>query len=146
MSEPEAVLYDEPGSGAAPLLWGPGFALAGYLFELATGARTHALAWVLIGLVLLVMTAVWVYARRRFLAVRVTGRTLWQGREQLAVTSIGEFDDVGAPAGARVLGGGWSVPRKYHSLPLRLDDGTVVLAWARDPERLRSALREAIAA
>jgi hypothetical protein len=47
---------------------------------------------------------------------------------------------VGTPVGARVLGGGWSVPRKYDELPVKLDDGTVVLAWARDVEALKAAL------
>jgi hypothetical protein len=46
--------------------------------------------------------------------------------------------------GGRVLGGGWTVPRKYDELPLRLDDGTVVLAWARDGEALRSALSRVV--
>lgn len=144
MSEEEdehAVRYREPGAGGAPLLWGPGFALAGYLVELAIGGPRHGVAWVCVGLALLAVLSVWVYSRRRFLAVRVTTENLWQGREKLPVRRIVEVDDVGAPVGAKVLGGGWSVPKKYDALPLRLDDGSVVLAWARDVEDLRSALR-----
>jgi hypothetical protein len=76
--------------------------------------------------------------------VRVTRGALWQGREQLAVSRIAVVTDLGAPVGARVLGGGWTVPRKYDELPLRLDDGTVVLAWARDGEALRSALSRVV--
>lgn len=139
----ETVLYKEPGSGLAPLLWGPLFALAGFLSEVLLGGPTHPLAWTLVGLALLALTAVWVYARRRFLAVRLTPTTLWLGREPLAVRRITEVDDVGAPVGAAVLGGGWTVPRKYDELPLRLDDDSVVLAWAKDVEALRSALHEA---
>jgi hypothetical protein len=46
------------------------------------------------------------------------------------------------PVGARVLGGGWTVPKKFTEVPLRLTDDTVVVAWARDPEALRAALSE----
>ncbi|WP_216210726.1 DUF3093 family protein [Amycolatopsis aidingensis] len=145
MTEPagEPTIYHEPGAGGAPLLWGPGFALAGYLAELSIGGPTHTFAWVGVGVVLLLLSMVWVYARRRFLLVRVTPSTLWQGREALPVARIAELDEVGAPAGARVLGGAWTVPRKYTEVPIRLDDGSVVLAWARDDARLRSALHEA---
>ncbi|WP_113695722.1 hypothetical protein [Amycolatopsis albispora] len=140
MTEPR-VLLDEPGAGGAPLLWGPGFALAGFLLELLAGGPVHGIEWVLVGLVLLGVTMLWVYARRRFLSVKVTTEALWQGRESLPVERIKELDDVGAPVGAKVLGGGPAVPRKFDGVPLRLDDGSVVLAWARDAEKLRAALR-----
>lgn len=74
--------------------------------------------------------------------MRVTRQELWQGREALPLSQIKEIDDVGTPVGARVLGGGWTVPRKYDELPIRLDDGTVVLAWAKDVDSLRDALNE----
>lgn len=142
----QATLYREPGAGGAPLFWGPAFALAGYLIELAIGGPTHAIAWVLVGLALLVVLAVWVYSRRKFLAVRLTTTHLWQGREALPVARIAAVDDVGSPLGVKVLGGGWSAPRKYDELPLRLDDGSVVLAWARDGDALREALHRVVRA
>jgi hypothetical protein len=135
------TVYREVGARGTTLLSGPLFALAGYLLELLAGDRPHLVTWVCVALGLLAFTALWVYARRRFLAVRVTAGALWQGRECLPVARIVELDDVGAPAGTRVLGGGWSAPRTYEQLPLRLDDGTVVLAWARDAGALRHALR-----
>jgi hypothetical protein len=79
------------------------------------------------------------------MSVKLTRAALWQGREALEVQRIAEVTDVGAPVGARVLGGGWSVPRKYDELPLKLDDGTVVLAWARDVQALQAALGRVIA-
>jgi hypothetical protein len=136
----QATLYHEPGVGRTALLWAPIFALAGYLTELITGGPVHIVAWVCVAAGLCALTAPWVYARRRFLSVRLTRGSLWQGREELAVSRITAVNEVGAPVGARVLGGGWAVPRKYDELPLRLDDGTVVLAWARDTEALRSVL------
>jgi hypothetical protein len=57
------------------------------------------------------------------------------------VREIVEVDDVGMPVGARVLGGGWTVPKKFTEVPLRLVDDSVVVAWAKDPEALRAALR-----
>ena len=139
----DTALYEEPGSGPAPLLWGPGFAVVGFLLDLSTAARPHVVAWVVVGVVLFLCSALWVYARRRFMSVRVTGSELVQGSERLGVEHIAEVRDPDAPLGTRVLGGGFTVPRKREQVALRLDDGSRVLAWARDPDPLRSALRQA---
>lgn len=133
--------YLERGAAWTPLWYGPGFAVLGALAELATGGPVHVVAWVLVGLGLAAITVPWINARRRFHTVRLTSTALWQGREELRLDRIAEVTEVGVPAGARVLGGGWSVPRNYDELPVRLDDGTVVLAWARDGEALRAAIQ-----
>jgi hypothetical protein len=133
--------YSERGASWTVLLYGPVFAVLGALAEQLTGGGVHVIGWVLAGLGLAAITAPWVQARRRFLSVRVTSSALWQGREELAIDRIAEVSDVGAPAGARVLGGGWSTPAKFDELPIRLDDGTVVLAWAKDGAALRDAIR-----
>lgn len=137
------VLYAEPGSSLWPVLWGPGFAVAGALVELASGP-VHVLAWVVVGIVLGGLAFVWVQARRRVCAVRLTTAALTQGRESLEVGKLAEVDDVGASVGARVLGGGWSVPRKFTEVPVKLTDGSTVLAWARDGDALREALSRLI--
>jgi len=133
------IRYLERGAKWTALLYGPLFAVLGYLAELATGS-THTVAWIIVGLGLAVITAPWIYARRRFLTVKVTSTELWAGRESLPLSRIAQVEDVGAPTGARVLGGGWGTPRKYDELPIRLDDDTVVLAWAKDVRALRTAL------
>lgn len=92
---------------------------------------------------LFLCSAVWVYARRRFMSVRVSSTQLVQGGETLDVERIAEVRDGDAPVGTRVLGGGFTVPRKHAQVALGLDDDSTVLAWARDPDRLRSALRQA---
>lgn len=141
MTDPDSpVLFAEPGSTFWPLLWGPIFAALGAGLEATTG-RVHGVAWPLVGIGLAGLAAVWVSSRRRLLCVRLTTKTLTQGQEVLDVDRIAEVDEVGTPAGARVLGGGWSVPRKFDEVPVRLADGTVVLAWARDGEGLRAALQ-----
>jgi hypothetical protein len=134
------VLYAEPGSRWWPLLWGPVFALVGAGAEALSGP-VHVAAWVVVGVVLFGMALLWVQARRRVCAVVVTRTTLYQGREPLAVVEIAAVDDVGLPVGARVLGGGWTVPKKFTEVPLRLADDSVVVAWAKDPDALRAALR-----
>lgn len=140
----ETILFSEQGSGGRPLLFGPLFGVAGYLLELFTRGPTHLVPWLLVGLALFVASAVWVYARRRFFSVRLTTKALWQGREPLDLERIAEVAGVGAPVGARLLGGGWSLPKKYEHVPIKLDDGSVVLAWARDHEGLRSALSRVV--
>jgi hypothetical protein len=137
------VLFAEPGSSWWPVLWGPVFAGVGAALEASTG-QVHTVAWVLVGTGLAGVAAIWVHTRRRLLSVRLTRTSLTQGQESIEVRRITEVDEVGTPAGARVLGGGWTVPRKFTDVPVRLNDGTVVLAWARDGEGLRSALRECV--
>ncbi|WP_410587028.1 hypothetical protein [Amycolatopsis sp. lyj-23] len=133
-------LYAESGVSWGAIAWGPVFALVGALAELVTGGPVHVVGWLLVGVGLCVITMPWVYARRRFLSLEVTTEQLRQGREKVPAAEIASVTDVGAPVGARVLGGGWSVPRKYDSLPVRLADDTVALAWAKDIEALRDAL------
>lgn len=124
------------------MTWGPLFALSGFVVESFVAGRPAVVLWLATGVALFVLTGLWVYARRRFLSVRVTDTRLWQGGESVALARIVAVDGVEAPSGARVLGGGLSVPRKLAEVPLRLDDHTVVLAWARDGEALRAVLRE----
>ncbi len=134
------VRYAEPGSTWWPATWGLVFALVGAGVEALSGP-VHVLTWVLVGAALSGLTLIWVQARRRVCSLRLTADTLYQGREPLPVHRITELDDVGTPIGARVLGGGWTVPKKFTEVPLRLADGTVVLAWAKDPDAFRAALR-----
>jgi hypothetical protein len=137
------VLYRESGSSWWPLLWGPAFAVGGYLVELITGPASVGL-WAIVGLGLTLGTVLWVNGRIKTGSVALTSEEAQFGREKLPVAMIEACRDVGAPAGARVLGGGWSVPKGTTVVPLRLLDGTVVLAWARDPEALLAGLRRVV--
>jgi hypothetical protein len=134
------MLFHESGSSWWPVLWGPVFAAVAGGLEASTG-RTHTVQWVLVGLGLAVLTTVWVAARRRMCSVELTPAVLRQGREELPVHRIAEVRDVGPQMGARVLGGGFAVPRKFTGVPLLLDDGETVLAWAKHGEGLQAALR-----
>jgi hypothetical protein len=138
------VLFAEHGSSWWPLLWGPAFAAIGVVLEVTTGV-VHWLQWFAVAMVLLGGAAVWVSARRKVYRVRLTPGLLTQGREELDVERIAAVDDVGAPTGARILGGGWTAPRRTTAVPVRLTDDSVVLAWARDAEELTGALRRLVA-
>ncbi|MGB3437465.1 MAG: hypothetical protein WBA97_01825 [Actinophytocola sp.] len=133
------VLYAEPGSSRWPLLWGPAFAGVGAGVEALSGP-VHTVAWLVVGLALFGVFALWVNVRRKVYRVELTPVTLRQGREDLAVKDIAKVTDVGAAPGAKILGGGWSVPRKTYEVPLRLDDDSTVLAWARDDDALKAAI------
>ncbi|MFI7678627.1 hypothetical protein [Actinophytocola sp. NPDC049390] len=133
------VLYAEPGSTRWPLLWGPAFAGLGAGLEALTGP-VHTVQWLVVGIGLFGVFALWVNVRRKVYRVELTPLTLRQGRETLPVKDIERVTDVGVAPGAKVLGGGWTVPRKTVEVPVRLDDGSTVLAWARDDEALTAAL------
>lgn len=144
----EPVLYEEPGASWWALSFGPVFGLVGIGIELLTGPVFWWL-WTGVAVVLFGFSLLWVYARRSFCAIRLTEATLRQGPEELAVAEIAEVvdaDDQGWPARGRVLGGGIGVPRKYDEVALRLRDGSTVVAWARDGETMRAALRDAVSA
>lgn len=134
------VLFAEVGSSWWPLLSGPALAGAGILLEAITGGPQHVVGLLLVGAVLALSSAVWVHARRGHAAVRLTTARLQQGQESLPVREIDGVDEVGAPLGTRVLGGGWTVPKGTTEVPLRLRGGRVVLGWARDADGLRQAL------
>lgn len=133
-------LYSEPGSGWWPLAWGPGFALVGVLVESMTPGARHPWLWALLAVALIGASVVWVCGRRWVYSVSLSASSLVAGRETLAVSRIAGVLDGDSPARARVLGGGWTVPRGTTEVPLRLDDGSVALAWARDPQALVAAL------
>jgi hypothetical protein len=140
------VLFAEAGSSWWPLAWGPLLALPGVLIEATGGGAIPLWVWLLAGAGLTVYTAAWVAARRRFREVRLTPTQLRGGREVLPVARITAVDDVGTSMGAPVVGGSWLVPRGTTGIPLRLDDGSTVLAWARDAEALGAALRRLVGA
>lgn len=143
--EPDGpVLYEESGPSWWGVSFGPAFAAVGLGVEAMTGGPVKWLFWMVVALVLSAFTTLWVYAGRKHLLVRLTAHSLAQGSERFPVERVAELLDGDAPVGAKVLGGGFTVPRKREELPLRLDDDTVVVAWARDGAAMRSALHEVI--
>lgn len=134
--------YREPGAGWWPLASGPGLAAVGLLFEAFAGGPLHLLTWTALAAVALITAAVPVVARRRLATVRVTPEVVCFGQETLPLVDLAEVDDVEAPAGARVLGGFAAAPRGTREVALRLVDGRTALGWSRDPDSLRTVLRQ----
>lgn len=137
------VLYAEAGASWWPLVWGPVFAVIGFGVEALTGP-TSATVWLLVGIGLVAASALWVQGRRRVYAVRLTPSALRQGQEVLRLSDAEAVDGVERRAGAKVLGGGYDIPRGTTAVPIRLADGSVVLGWARDGEALRQALHRVL--
>lgn len=137
----ERTLFFERGSTWWPLLWGPGFCALGVAVELTTAGPVHWWGWTVGVLVLLAVTLVWVSFRRSTLRVLLTATELHVGKDTVEVAEIVGVQEEDAPQSARVLGDHLTVPAKRSPVPLRMADGTVVLAWARDAAALRAALR-----
>ena len=129
------LIYRERGATWWPVLWGPAFVTVGAVIEQLTPGPKHLWMWLVVGLALALGAFAWVRGRRKVCTVSLSPEWLVLGHEHVAVSRIVRVGDVGAPVGARVLGGGWTVPKGTHEVPLELDEG-VVLAWARDPEAL----------
>ncbi|WP_158845183.1 hypothetical protein [Saccharothrix deserti] len=135
----QPTLYAEPGTSWWPLLWGPVFAALGLGVEALTGS-TRPLLWFFVALLLFLPTTLWVQGRRRIYAVRLTPVALHQGREELSIRDVESVEGVEPRSGAKVLGGGWTLPRGTEAVPIRLTDGTVVMGWARDADALRTEM------
>ena len=54
------------------MLWGPVFALFGFVVEVVTPGPMHVVMWLLLGGILAAASAVWVYGRRKLCSVRLT--------------------------------------------------------------------------
>jgi len=150
----EDVLFAEPGGRWRSVAFGPLLCLAGALLELTTRAPVHWLAWLTAAPLLAGVTALQVLGARRHGAVRLSTATLRQGTEELPVADIAEvFDEPGERAwdddtfaweAARALGESVSVPRRHTAIGLKLTDGRLVQAWARDDVGLRAGLQEVL--
>lgn len=151
MSERQ-VLYAEPGGRWRSVAWGPLLCLLGVALELGMRTPVHWLTWSAVAVLLGGMSALQVLGARRHGAVQLTTATLRQGTEELPVADVAEvFDAVGERAwdddtfdweAAPALGESVSVPRRHTGIGLKLTDGRLVQAWARDDAALRVALQE----
>lgn len=143
----ELVLHSEPGAPWWPVAIGPALALAGYLAESTAPGGADPSVWLTLGVVVGGVIALIVQARRRFLRVVVTSRTLRQGGQLLDLDELVGLrpDDDSGSYGIRVLGDHPAVPRRYEHVVLVLRDGLLRVAWARDGAALRRALTSVLA-
>lgn len=135
----QTVLYAEDGWSWAWILAAPIFCAAAGLFEIATGAPVHWLMLAVCALGTMLTHGIMIAATRVHGRLRVTDESLWQGTEELPYT---EVDGVLPEPidGTRLLGELHTVPRKRGEVGIKLVDGSLVRAFARDPEALEAAL------
>jgi hypothetical protein len=140
------IVFAEPGGRWHGVAYGPLLCLVVLVFDLVRGGGVHWAALIVCAAVLALIGRWQIAAARTHVSVELTGTGLRNGVERVPVSRIAE---VLAPprAGreqpwetARVLGELADVPRRRRPVGLRLADGSLVRAWARDEAGLRAAL------
>ncbi|HEY5856414.1 MAG TPA: hypothetical protein VIW24_20865 [Aldersonia sp.] len=147
------VLYREPGGRWRALAYGPTLCLVVAVVEIVTGARVHWLVLPICAVLLAGATWVQIVAARRHVSVEVTTQALRNGTESLPLSDVAAVLEppdehrrsVEPWETARTLGELADVPRRRTAVGLRLQDGSLVRAWARDDAALRQALATAVA-
>ncbi|RVW01819.1 hypothetical protein EF834_14220 [Rhodococcus spongiicola] len=147
------VLFTEPGARWRAVAYGPVFCVVALVIELLTGPVVHWFALTLFAVILTGIVYAQVVAARRHVSVELTETALRQGTAALPLTEIETVLPKADPYAdepqrwerARSLGELSGVPRRRKGIGLRLRDGSLVQAWARDDDGLREALTDALA-
>lgn len=141
----EELRYSERAVSWRPLWLVCGLLILGFVVDLALGSA-HLLGWALAFVAIVGVLGISMYARAQFGSLSVSALRLRVGRESIPLSTVDleylrdSSSAGGPPVGARVVGGGWSVPKGRQALPVRLTDGAVVLVPCRDPAAVRTAL------
>ncbi|TAM86723.1 MAG: GNAT family N-acetyltransferase [Jatrophihabitans sp.] len=116
--------------------------VAAFLADVAIGGGpAHAVAWIVVFVLVVGIDALIVHAVRTHRSVVVTQDEVRVGEASLAREHIVGYSDNPAP-GTPVLGHRWgSLPRGIAGLAVQLSDGSTVLVPARHPARLATVLR-----
>ncbi|WP_067861689.1 hypothetical protein [Nocardia shimofusensis] len=166
----ETVLFYEPGACWWTVSYGPIACALILVAEMAAGATPHWFALTFCGALIAAFASVQVLAARTHVSVRLTPSALHQGAETVPLSAIREVlpeDGVGPLDAASLQGVSWDdadswtddewksaralgelsgVPRRRTGIGLRLREGGLAQAWAKDHRGLRAALTEALAA
>ncbi|MEV6556196.1 hypothetical protein AB0M22_10825 [Nocardia sp. NPDC051756] len=146
------VLFAEPGARWRTVAYGPILCLIIFVVELTTGSSVHWFALLFCGSLIAMFVVLQVIAGQRHVSVELTDSTLRDGTETLPLSSIDAvlperdedaWDDEDWEE-ARALGELSGVPRRRTGIGLRLTDGSLVQAWAKDHRTLRATLTTAI--
>lgn len=147
------VLFAESGGRWRTVAYGPLLCLLLLATELVLGGDVHVLGLAVSAVVLAALVALPVTAARSHASVEVTADELRCGCERVPLADVAEVLPAADPAAedlepwetARALGDLSGVPRKRTPIGLRLVDGELVRAWARDGDGLREVLSTALA-
>ncbi|MGZ8177033.1 DUF3093 domain-containing protein [Williamsia sp. SKLECPSW1] len=151
-SERGDVLFRESGGSWWVVLLGPALIAAVVAVEASGPGRVH---WPVLSIFFVVLTgfsALQVYAARRHVSVELTEATLRQGERTIVLSEVATIhpENTGGDAqeweSAPALGELSGVPRRRKGVGLTLTSGALVQAWARDHQRFRQELTEAVMA
>ncbi|MEV0297962.1 hypothetical protein [Nocardia sp. NPDC050710] len=149
----DTVLFTEPGARWRVVAYGPALCAIILILEVATSSPVHWFALIFCGALIAGFVSLQVVAGRRHVSVELADDTLREGTETLPLSAIDavlperdeeSWDDEDWES-ARALGELSGVPRRRTGIGLRLRDGGLVQAWARDHRGLRAALTAALA-
>lgn len=146
------ILFAEPGARWRSVAYGPLLCLIVLILELVTAARVHWFALIFCAALIAGFVVLQVIAGQRHVSVELTDTALREGTETLPLAAIDavlperdedSWDDEDWES-ARSLGELSGVPRRRKAIGLRLVDGALVQAWAKDHRGLRAALTTAL--
>lgn len=146
--EGETVFY-EPGGAWWTVAIGPLLVLAVLIMEITGPGPVHWPVLLVFGVVIVGFSLLQLYAARKHVTVRLTDTGLQQGEEIIGIDEIELIypENRGSDAqdweSAPALGELSAVPRRRKGVGLKLANGKLVQAWARDVERFRQELNEA---
>ncbi|WP_227979532.1 hypothetical protein [Nocardia spumae] len=152
---PDSVLFSEPGARWRSVAYGPLLCLVVLILELVLRrGPVHWFGLVFCAVLLAGFVTLQVVAGKRHVSVELTESRLREGTETVSLDSIArvfpEHDeeswDDDPWQSARALGELTGVPRRRTGIGLKLRDGGMVQAWARDHRGLRAQLTAAIEA
>ncbi|WP_067543165.1 hypothetical protein [Nocardia crassostreae] len=147
-----AVLFAEPGARWRTIAYGPALCAFILVLELIRGGDVHWFGLVFCAALLGGFVWLQVIAGKRHISVELTPDTLREGTELLPLRNIAEvlpevdeesWDDEDWES-ARALGELSGVQRRRKGIGLKLRDGGLVQAWARDHRTLRAELAAAL--
>ncbi|WNJ59831.1 hypothetical protein [Nocardia seriolae] len=149
---PGSVLFSEPGARWRAIAYGPALCTIILVIEVIRGGAIHWFGLAFCALLLAGFVWLQVVAGRRHISVELTPESLREGTEVTSLRDIAEvlpeedeeswdYEDWQS---ARALGELSGVPRRRRGFGLKLKDGRLVQAWARDHLTLRAELTAAL--
>lgn len=150
---PDSVLFSEPGARWRTVAYGPLLCLFVLILELALRrGPVHWFGLAFCAILLAGFVTLQVVAGKRHVSVELTDSVLREGTETLPLSSIARvFPELDEESwddepweSARALGELTGVPRRRRGIGLKLRDGAMVQAWARDHRQLRAQLSAAL--